>query len=1483
MEVGNGTPPTVAENKEKERQSQEKIKQEAYDFDPNAPPEEKAAQIKKAIPPGLVLNAVKLNEPPKASGVITDIDGPAVNGNDVTNGQPNGKSELLTPTTNGTGPKSPVSPKSPMSSGMINGFPKAGEDDWSRTSGPPRIGNVIEELVQTAGDTTEHQTWVAANLDDKFYGEWWHNAGVIIFACLTTWFITKIGGGLAWVILVMATCGTYYRTSIMRVRRNVKDDLTREFAKQRLESDVESLEWMNTFLAKFWPIYIPVLEASIMNTVDGILAANCPGFLDSIRLPTFHLGSKPFRLDHVKTYPKTEDDIVEMDWKFSFTPKDVSDMTSKQIRDKVNPKIVLEARIGQGIVSKGIPIIVEDMQFSGLMKFKIRLQIPFPHIEKVDVCFLEKPSFDFVLKPLGGDTFGFDIGFLPGLSGFILEQVHANLGPMFYAPHVFTVEVAKMMGGAPIDQSIGVVQLTIHHAQGLKNSDKFSSATDPYVVCSIDGGKELARTKTIFENDNPRWNETKHIILTTFNGNLDLDIFDFNGFRKDASIGKATFDMKQLEGSSEHENVTLPIMVGIKQKGQITCDFRFFPVLEETKLEDGTVQPPPDLPTGILRYTVSQAKDLDSSKSMIGQLSPYAIMSVNNKEIHTTAIKKRKNSPIWEEFEEVLITNKSKCTLGLKIKDDRGLAADPELGNWNMKLDLLMSDLAKGNEWFNLANTKSGKVKLRAQWKPVAIKGSVGSGGYVIPIGVMRVHFKSAKDLRNLEAVGKSDPYGRVLLNGIEKAKTVVFNNELNPKWDEVLYIPVHNAREMLTLEVMDAEKMGSDRSLGAFDLAVADYIKEDEETGQLLEHSQKVDQSRGLVLNRKGTAKGTLNFTIAFYPCLNVADPEDEDEKKAQEPGDAGKEKLPEPEAPESAGMKRQDSVASAVTTDEEVEKAKKIPKLRLTPEELLKYNSGLLIFKFIEGQASKTDTHLDVLMDDMMYPAYSTAKIKSHNQKFEEIGDCVVRELDFSKVTIRLRESSKDKEHDEDDIVAKLTGDTLSTLRQCLNNPTVLTLKHNNGDLSKVKISLKYIPIQMTLDPSESINNMGDLRVDLLDAVNLKAMDRNGKSDPYCVFELNDEKVFKSKVLKKTLHPVWNEFFDTKVPSRTAADFIVKIYDWDLAGDADFIGQARLDLTGLEPYKPVTKTYKLFSKKWEAGDYGEIRLRLLFKAAYIIRTRQGSSTFSGTFAVPGKIVTGVAGAPLKVGGTVVGGIGKGASAVKRGLFGGKSKTNDIVEEEQAMEQAVAQGGGVRATGDGELQTVDSQNQPTAALNNLAEKNMEQDVNPRNSLAPSDIRHHRRSKSGASIKSNSPSRPDTSGSGADLGVASIRLVSASGFPTKDLNMRGRIRVAGGKTKEILKSKSHKTSTGEVTWDEMCTITCTADQQFQIYVEDDHLFKDQPLGEAIFFVADTGSGKDTVVPVNGGQVVLKTSFRPNGTSDNGTGGSPKRRGFLGKK
>jgi len=152
-----------------------------------------------------------------------------------------------------------------------------------------------------------------------------------------TWVTTSFGGGLGWVFITMAICATYYRTSIRRVHRNIRDDVNREMSLTRIGNDAESLEWINSFMVKFWPIYEPVLAATVINSVDQVLSASTPAFLDSLRLSFFSLGTKPPRLEHVRTYPKTEDDIVEMDWKFSFTPNDTTDMTARQMKTKVNP------------------------------------------------------------------------------------------------------------------------------------------------------------------------------------------------------------------------------------------------------------------------------------------------------------------------------------------------------------------------------------------------------------------------------------------------------------------------------------------------------------------------------------------------------------------------------------------------------------------------------------------------------------------------------------------------------------------------------------------------------------------------------------------------------------------------------------------------------------------------------------------------------------------------------------------------------------------------------------------------------------------------------------------------------------------------------------------------------------------------------------------------------------------------------------------
>lgn len=167
--------------------------------------------------------------------------------------------------------------------------------------------------------------------------DWYHNTAVIVFACLSSWLVATLGGGLGWIIIILACCGTYYRTSIRRVRRNFRDDIERKMAKARLETDVESLEWINSFLVKFWPIYGPVLADTVIKSVDQVLSISKPAFLDNLSLRYFTLGTKPPRLDHVKTYPKADDDIVLMDWKFSFTPNDIADLTALQIKNKINP------------------------------------------------------------------------------------------------------------------------------------------------------------------------------------------------------------------------------------------------------------------------------------------------------------------------------------------------------------------------------------------------------------------------------------------------------------------------------------------------------------------------------------------------------------------------------------------------------------------------------------------------------------------------------------------------------------------------------------------------------------------------------------------------------------------------------------------------------------------------------------------------------------------------------------------------------------------------------------------------------------------------------------------------------------------------------------------------------------------------------------------------------------------------------------------
>src|SRR6266545_642909 len=96
-----------------------------------------------------------------------------------------------------------------------------------------------------------------------------------------------------------------------------------------------------------------------------------------------------------------------------------------------------------------------------------------------------------------------------------------------------------------------------------------------------------------------------------------------------------------------------------------------------------------------------------------------------------------------------------------------------------------------------------------------------------------------------------------------------------------------------------------------------------------------------------------------------------------------------------------------------------------------------------------------------------------------------------------------------------------------------------------------------------------MGFLHVDLVSAANVYAADRSGTSDPYVEFVLDGKRVFKSKVMKKTLNPVWDESFDVMIPSRTLAFFYLELYDWNQVQSSELLGTVEVPLKNLEPFE--------------------------------------------------------------------------------------------------------------------------------------------------------------------------------------------------------------------------------------------------------------------------------------------------------------------------
>uniref|UniRef100_A0A674DPZ9 Otoferlin n=1 Tax=Salmo trutta TaxID=8032 RepID=A0A674DPZ9_SALTR len=87
--------------------------------------------------------------------------------------------------------------------------------------------------------------------------------------------------------------------------------------------------------------------------------------------------------------------------------------------------------------------------------------------------------------------------------------------------------------------------------------------------------------------------------------------------------------------------------------------------------------------------------------------------------------------------------------------------------------------------------------------------------------------------------------------------------------------------------------------------------------------------------------------------------------------------------------------------------------------------------------------------------------------------------------------------------------------------------------------------------------------VRVYIIRATDLHPADINGKADPYIAIKLGKSDIKdKDNYISKQLNPIFGKSFDIEATFPIDSTLTVSVYDWDLVGTDDLIGETKLDL---------------------------------------------------------------------------------------------------------------------------------------------------------------------------------------------------------------------------------------------------------------------------------------------------------------------------------
>lgn len=1081
-----------------------------------------------------------------------------------------------------------------------------------------------DELVDLSKDTYLNNV-----LPDKYYGDWYHSFAFIFIGGILSFAVGYFKFSFAPAFFVVLVTSLLYRTSSIKYRARIRDQLQKELTVQKIEDDYETLEWLNSFLGKYWPRLEPTVSQMVVQQVNEILATNpsIPSFIQALWIDQFTLGIKPPRIEVVKTFQNTDSDIVVMDWGVSFTPHDLSDMDAKQMRNYVNQKVVVKATLF-GIT---IPVYLSSCSFDMKTRVRFKLMTPFPHVETINIQLLEVPNIDFVARLFGDFVFNWEVMSLPGLFPAIRKLAQVYAGPIILPPFSLQLNIPQLLSGSAV--SAGVLEITIKNARGLEHSTGLlAKSVDPYLSFEL-AGKIIAKTRTVRDTLDPVWDETLYVLLSAFTDPLSITIYDKREKFKDKAMGKIEYNLTSMHDHRNQKNLKSHFLRNSKPVGTLNFDLRFFPTLEPKQLPDGTVEEQPDYNTGITKITVEEARGLDEVNKRV---TAFVELYLNAKLVLTTKNATSAETLQWNQGYEAVITDRRKTRCRLVIKDSKGEVMSSTVQSLNDLIDRTQSDKRS----ISLKDGK-GELKITAFWKPVALDMGNNAIAYTPPIGVIRVLINKAEHLRNLEKVGKIDPYARVLVNGNSKGRTNARPQTLDPIWNEAIYVAITSTNQKISIEVMDVETIKEDRSVGKFDIKIEDMFENSADDRYI----EKIDDKprTGRLLSKKG-AKGTVKYYVSFYPALPILSLEE-----IQEVDNLNSKKAQLEQKQQAQNNKKLSAQEQKLLTEEETDikdiESMYSNKLKLDFNELLQYNSGVFSVSVLDGELSQIGLYVQAFFDSDGEVRFTSPKIATRSIQTGWTGDAMIKELEYSVTTFRVTKVKNANK--AEDCICEVTIPTIELIKNCYFRPSIVTLSGSGS--AKLMIQTSWFPIAVSkLPQADLITNTGELTITAKSAERLISADTNGFSDPFLKFYLNDRKeaIFKTKHQKKTLNPTWDQSATIEIYNRVNDYLRIKVLDWDAANSDDIIGRAVVPLSKVDPENPTDLDIPVVAE--DGKDGGVLHLSFKFSPKYTLSVTKSEKKI-GDIAQKGL------GTGLKVGTTVVGAgfgtIGK----LGRTMFGGK------------------------------------------------------------------------------------------------------------------------------------------------------------------------------------------------------------------------------------